>query len=85
MEANLLRLDEIFRHPAIADLVARKLEGSERGALPESEIQYHEGEYIRLQVELEEAGRTSSLPEAPSARRALNDLLVRVRLGAVQK
>ncbi len=80
VEANLLRLNEGFRHPAIADLVARKLEGPERGTLPEAELQYHESEYNRLRAELEEAGRSSSLPEAASARAALNDLLVRVRI-----
>jgi len=39
----------------------------------------HQAQYKRLRTELDEAGRTSSLPEAPSAREALNDLLVRVR------
>lgn len=85
IEANLLRLNEVFRHPAIADLVARKLEGPERGTLPEAEMQYHEAEYNRLRTELEEAGRTSSLPKVPAARAALNDLLVRVRLVALEK
>lgn len=80
IEANLLKLNEVFRHPAIADLVARKLEGPERGTLPEAEMQYHEGEYARLRAELEEAGQTSTLPESASARAALNDLLVRVRM-----
>lgn len=83
IEANLLRLNEVFRHSAIFNLVARKLAGTEHGTLPEAEMRCHEVEYQRLRVELEEAGRTSSLPEAASARAALNDLLVRVRTEGV--
>lgn len=82
IEANLVRLNEVFRHPAIADLVARKLAGPERSTLPEAEMQYHEAEYNRLRAELEEAGSASNLPEAATAKPALNDLLVRVRLRA---
>lgn len=85
VEANLVKLNEVFRHPAIADLVARKLQGPERGELPQQEMQYHESEYNRLRAELEEAGQKSSLPEAPSARAALNDLLVRVRTHGVSQ
>lgn len=81
VEANLLRLNEVFRHPAITDLVARKLEGPERGTLPDAEMQYHEVEYNRLRAELEDAGQKSTLPETASAKAALNDLLVRVRMG----
>jgi len=80
VEANLLRLNEVFHHPVIPDLVARKLQGPENGTLPDSEMQFHETEYQRLRAELEEAGRTSHLPEAASAQAALNDLLVQVRL-----
>ncbi|MBI4581457.1 MAG: nucleotidyltransferase domain-containing protein [Planctomycetes bacterium] len=85
VEANLLRLNEVFRHPVIADLVARKLEGPERATLPDAEMPYHEAEYHRLRAELAEAGRTSTLPEAPSARAALNDLLVCVRMNGVRR
>lgn len=81
VEANLVRLNEGFKHPAIADLIARKMAGPEKATLPEAEIPFHEREYHRLRSELEEAGQKSGLPEAPSTRDALNDLLVRVRMG----
>jgi predicted nucleotidyltransferase len=80
VEANLVHLNEVFRHPAVPDLIARKLAGPEQATLPASEMRYHEAEYGRLMAELEAAGRASALPEAPSARHGLNDLLVRVRL-----
>jgi uncharacterized protein len=79
IEANLLRLNEEFRHPAILDLVARKIEGHEQNTLPQEEMKFHESEYARLRLELEKAGQSSNLPETASARPALNDLLVRVR------
>jgi len=46
-------------------------------------VTFHRGEYERLRAELEAAHRASTLPEGPSARPALNDLLVRLRMRTV--
>ena len=46
-------------------------------------MEFHRREYERLQGELEEAHSVSSLPETPTAKSALNDLLVRLRLRTV--
>jgi len=81
IEANLLRLNETFRLPYVDELAARKKEGTERGGLGQADVEFHEQEYRRLTGELEEAGRRSTLPERPTATNALNDLLLRVRLG----
>ena len=81
VKANLLRLNEEFRLPYVDELVRRKVEGKEKSALPEADLRFHEGEYVRLRGMLEEAFRTSRLPEAASSRATLNELLVRVRLG----
>jgi uncharacterized protein len=80
VEANLLRLNEEARLPQLVDLIARKLEGTEGILLGESDLEFHRREYERLQAELEQAHRDSRLPEGPTARRALNELLVRLRL-----
>ncbi len=85
VETNLVTLNEEFRLPYIADLVARKLAGPENlatGQLLDPEIAFHESEYQRLRCELQAAHEASPLPETPSdaTRAALNDLLVRVRL-----
>ena len=82
IEANLVTLNEQFRLPYIADLVARKLSGPEKSKLEDADIAFHESEYQRLRVELQAAHDASALPELPSdeTRAALNDLLVRVRL-----
>jgi uncharacterized protein len=82
IEANLVTLNEEFRLPYIADLVARKLAGPEKSKMEDADIVFHESEYQRLRAELQSAHDASKLPELPSdeTRTALNDLLVRVRL-----
>lgn len=82
IEANLVTLNEQFRLPYIADLVARKLSGPEKSKLEDADIAFHESEYQSLRVELQASHDASTLPELPSdeTRAALNDLLVRVRL-----
>jgi len=63
-------------------LVARKLAGPEQSVLRDDDFDFHRREFERLRAELEEAHRASKLPEAPSCRSALNDLLLRLRLPA---
>ncbi|MGO8765473.1 MAG: DNA polymerase beta superfamily protein [Limisphaerales bacterium] len=87
VEANLVKLNEEFRLPYIADLVARKLAGPEKSKLEEADAVFHEREYQRLRGELQAAHEASQLPELPGdeTRAALNDLLVRIRLGGERK
>jgi predicted nucleotidyltransferase len=80
IEANLVKLNQEFRLPYITDLVHRKITTAEHQTLNNSDIDLHSKEYARLRHELEEASHASSLPEAPSARPALDDLLKRLRL-----
>ena len=82
VQANLVTLNEEFRLPHVADLVARKLAGPEKSKLDDADIGFHEKEYQQLRGELQAAHEASRLPELPGeeTRAALNDLLVRVRL-----
>ena len=82
VQANLVTLNEEYRLPYVADLVARKLAGPEKSKLDDVDIGFHEQEYQRLRGELQSAHEASRLPELPGevTRAALNDLLVRVRL-----
>jgi len=80
VEANLLKLNEEFRLPYIPELAERKMRGTEKGSLDAAERDFHQAEYTRLIAQLEEAGATSHLPDQPSARDALNNLLIRLRL-----
>jgi uncharacterized protein len=80
VEANLLALNARFQLPQLPELIAQKLAGPERGALPDDEFAFHMQEYARLRGALEAAQHASRLPEAPTARPALQDLLLRLRL-----
>jgi predicted nucleotidyltransferase len=79
VEANILRLNESFALPQIPELVARKLAGPEQSTLVDADFDWHHREYERLLSVLNEAFEKSTLPEVPSAKSALNDLLLRLR------
>src|SRR5262245_30142544 len=83
VEANLVKLNDVFRLPQLPELVARKTAGAERSTLDDADVSFHERECSRLREQLEEAAAASSLPEAATARPALHDLLIRLRLREV--
>ena len=83
IEANLLHLNELFKLAYVPELVAKKLTGPEQSRLPDADVAFYHVEYERLTRELEAAHDASKLPEAPSARAALDDLLVRIRLATL--
>jgi predicted nucleotidyltransferase len=80
IEANLVRLNEDARLPYVEELIARKLSGPEKSALDDADVAFHRREFERLRSELDAAHQSSRLPERPSARPALDDLLVRLRM-----
>jgi uncharacterized protein len=79
VEANLVRLNDEFKLPYISELIRRKLAGPEKSALNDVDVEFHRREFERLRSLLEDAYRTSSLPETPAGREVLNDLLIRLR------
>lgn len=80
IEANLLTLNESFKLPYIPDLIERKVAGHEQSILEDINVEFYQREYDRLYQELLTASESSWLPIAPSAKNALNDLLVRLRM-----
>jgi predicted nucleotidyltransferase len=80
IEANLVKLNEKFRLSYIPELIERKTGGKEKGILPFADLKFYESEFVRLTSELEGAQEASNLPERPSAKADLNDLLIRLRL-----
>ncbi len=80
VEANLVKLNEGFRLKQVPELITRKTTGAERAVLDDADMAFHQREYERLRLELEESSRLSRLPESPSARARLHDLLLRLRL-----
>ncbi len=81
IESNLVTLNERFQLPQIPELIDRKLAGAEKSLLDPTSLEFHQQEYQRLSQQLETASSNSHLPEQPSANAALNNFLVRVRLG----
>lgn len=82
VEANILRLNETARLSYIDELVDRKSNGPEKGTLDAADLAFYETEYERLTAVLESSHANCTLPDLPSARPALNDLLVRLRLAS---
>ncbi len=81
VEANLRSLNQTAGLSFVDDLIEQKLAGPEMSMLPEADLAFHEGEYHRLVRELERAAEASRLPEQAAGMDALDDLLVRLRLG----
>jgi hypothetical protein len=80
IEANLNLLNEKFKLAYLPELIERKVNGAEKGILPETNLEFFRHEYVRLTAELEKARDHSPLPEKPTAKPELNDLLIRLRL-----
>ena len=80
VEANLVQLNEEARLPYLPELIDRKLAGPEAGTLVAAETTFYKAEYQRLHAALEAARDASGLPEHPSSKAGLSDLLVRLRL-----
>ncbi len=79
VEANLVRLNDEFHLPYLPGLIEIKTQGQEKGTLSVADVEFHRGEYMRLRAELERASDESQLPEAPTAKAQLSDLLLRLR------
>jgi predicted nucleotidyltransferase len=85
VQANLERLNENFKLSYIPELIERKVKGTEKGRLERTNLAFHQEEFERLRGELEHAYWESKLPEAPGGAAALDDLLVRIRLGKIAR
>lgn len=83
VEANLVRLNESFQLPHVPALIEQKVTGAEKGELRAADMVFHESEYARLRELLLAEFESSKLPESPLGAAALNDLLVRIRLGRI--
>lgn len=84
IEANLSVLNDTYKLPFIPELMARKIGGVEKETLDASEVDQFEQEFVRLRERLVAEAAATSLPDHNSARPALNDLLVRIRLNTTK-
>lgn len=85
IEANLLTLNAEHKLSYIDELIALKTSTKEKQTVESIDFAFQESEYNRLLAKLEEAMNTSSLPEGPSARAGLNDLLIRLRMKSITR
>jgi len=83
IEANLVNLNAEYHLPFIPDLIARKTSGAEHQTLDSDEFAFYESQFAELDRRLVEAGEETRLPAENTAREALNDLLVRLRLRTI--
>ncbi len=81
--AHIQGLNEVFGHPEIDEMVARKRSGAEKMALDPRDLEHANELLDRLEAELEAAHAESTLPEAPSSEPALHDFVVQLRLEGV--
>ena len=79
VEANLLRLNEHFGFGFLDELIARKV-GGENNSVGDLDWPFHEARLAELEAQLDQAFQESKLPEDRD-RKAVSDLLVRLRLG----
>ena len=83
LEANLITLNEGFQLPFVPDLLDRKLNGAEQQTLNAAEVGSFEKEFMLLREKLAQAAQKTTLPDAPSAFEALNEILIRIRLASL--
>jgi predicted nucleotidyltransferase len=79
--SNVVVLNERFRLQPIDELVARKRGGAEHMLLDERELVAHAKMLDALEVKLQEAHAASRLPDEATCVAALEDFVVRLRLG----
>ncbi len=83
VQANLCILNDGAKLSYLDDLIERKQTGAEKGVLDAADLDFYRSEYERLTAQLERSYDESALPEVPTCRKELNDLLVRLRLKEV--
>jgi predicted nucleotidyltransferase/quercetin dioxygenase-like cupin family protein len=79
VEANLLRLNELFGFGFLEELIARKVDG-ENTSVGNLDWAFHEARLTELEAQLAQAFQESKLPEERD-RRPVNELLILLRLG----
>ena len=75
IESNINTLNEIFNLPYINDLVETKRAGTEKMEAANLDMDFHQQEITKLLNQLEAESERSTLPEQPTARDALDQLL----------
>lgn len=83
VEPNLISLNQHFMLAFLPELIARKIGGTEKETLDEEENDFYKAQFRDLEKQLKEASTKTHLPAKPTAKPALNDLLIRLRLQTI--
>lgn len=78
--AHLPSLNEKMQLNHVNDLLAQKRAGTEQQTVGAVDFEFHRREVQRLTELLKSEHDRSTLPELPTSRAALNDLLIRIRM-----
>jgi predicted nucleotidyltransferase len=81
IECDITKLNDEWKPAYIAELVAAKRNGAEQQTVPDDSLHLYQRDVELLFQQLASAYASSTLPEAPTAKPALDDLLKRLRLG----
>jgi hypothetical protein len=84
VEANLVKLNEVYKISYIPELIERKITGKEKAVLEDADLSFYRNEYEKLVSRLEDASEKTFLPEESTAKPELNDLLIRLRIKGKQ-
>lgn len=79
VEPNLVQLNEHFKLTYIPELIEQKISSSEHATLNKTDVDFHKNEYERLRILLETAHSETHLPENPTCKAKLNELLLSIR------
>lgn len=80
IEANLNNLNRKFNLSYVPDLIELKVSGTEKERVLNIDLEFHQRKYLSLKEKLLLASQNSHLPDVATAKDALNDLLIRIRL-----
>lgn len=85
IEANLETLNKEFALPYIDPLIHLKRTTKEKQEIGRDDLALYRLEFERLLELLKSESERSNLPEEPSAREELEDLLIRLRMGSISR
>ena len=83
IEANLVELNRIYKLSYLPELIARKISGAENQTVSDKDFHFFEAQFLELGRQLMEAKDRTWLPAEATAKPALHELLVRLRLQPV--
>ena len=80
IKPNIVDLNEVFQLDEVNELVARKIEGDEKGTLDPKDLAHHQAKIEDLALAMNEVRERSPLPEEPTCRDEMDAFILKLRL-----